>query len=309
MSRSYIFVKLRDKNGDTPEERKFRKICEQILIKNYKKSSVESPEDKFRKLIQGFLFEDLTLKTNTLDDFDELESNQDFSNLFKDLEEKPAEEEPEPTEEVTGDPEAKELDRTGARAGDTLMDEISPQIKNSYEDLSNKKDQTLYQNWYYINKLLFGHQQEGSIEVPKGVEKTDPDEFIKTIDMTGIADDLEVKTASPGEEVGPNVEPAAFNRDENNKVTGYDIIDQYLEPTEDPESTDENVEVGAQPTGINALGDYFNKVKEKIAAKYKTLTSDPEQRTAFLQTIMNRSKALFDEMDAKLENPGVSTEE
>ena len=305
MSRSYIFVKLRDKNGDTPEERKFRKICEQILIKNYKKSSAESPEDKFRKLSQGFLFEDLTLKTNTLDDFDELGSNQDYSNLFKSLEEKP-------TEEGTEESEAEsdeEIDYTGAKTGEGMFNETEKQQENFYSDLSNKKDRTLFQNWYMINNILLNHQDESALVPPKGVEKTDPAEFLKSIDLTGIAEDLETKTALPGDEPGPTVEPVAFNRDENDRVSAYDIIDQYISDEKDPDSQEEGTEIGTQPTGINALGDYFNQVRDKITAKYNTLTSDPKQRAAFIKTYLTLSKAKFDEMDAKLENPGVSTEE
>lgn len=305
MSRSYIFVKTKDKNGDTPEERKFRKICEQVLLKNYKNSSIKKSEDKFRKLIQNFLFEDLTLKTNTLDDFDELETNQDYSNLFKELEE-------EPTEEVTEEPEVKneeEIDYTGAKTGESMFNETEKQQTNFYDDLSNKKDRTLFQNWYMINNILLNYQDESALVPPKGVEKTDPSEFLKSIDLTGIAEDLETKTASPGDDPGPTVEAVAFNRDENDRVSAYDIIDQYISDEKGTGPQEEGTEVGTQPTGINALGEYFKQVRDKITAKYNTLTSDPKQRAAFIKTYLTLSKAKFDELDAKLENPGVSTEE
>ena len=244
------------------------------------------------------------------DDFSELELNQNFSNLLPDLD-KPKEtpndkdiEDEEPEDDSEG-----EVDYTGVRTGQGIYKDTKKQRSNFYQDLFNKKDRTLFQNWYMINNILLNRQDESSLIPPKGVPKTDPDEFLRGIDLTGVAEDLEIKTTSPGDGPGPSIEPVAFKRDENDRVSAYDIIDQYISDEEDSNEETENVEISAQPTGINALGDYFNQVRQKITDKYNTLTSDPKQRAAFIKTFLTLSKAHFDEMDANFENPGVSIKE
>lgn len=302
MSKSYILVDKKKK--DTPEESAFRKLCEQMLTKMHKKSLIKEQEDLFRGMINDFLFERLKVKKKS-NSFNELSSDQDFSYLISDLmgSEEPAPVKEEPTEELgdVSEPDFEGLDRSGVKAAEEVFKEIKKQMNNSYSDLANKKDRALFQNWLYINSLLLLHQTEASLVPPKGVEQTEPDEFMKTIDMTKVAGDLEIKTTSPGEEPGPNVEPAAFNRDEDGVVSAYDIIDQYISPAEDPDSTDETEEVRTQPTGINALGEFFKKVKDKIVSKYTILTSDPKQRSSFIESLMIMIKGEFDKLDASPE--------
>jgi len=305
MSKKYILVNdiqsdaskvLREYIRDVTSKRKA--AIDKTRINKSKGNTLKESqeEEKLRMFVRRLLAEKAVISFDD-NEFEEVEGSQNFSNLFDEeggTEEPPEEEVSEPEQEVD---EFEELNRDGVNASEDNFKEIKKQLSDSYSNLSNSRDRTLFQNWFYINTLLLLRLEEQVLIPPRGVQKTDVDEFFKSIDLTKVAEDLEIKTAFSGEEEGPTVDAAAFARDDNNRVSAYDLIDQYVAPSQADTGEDQQVET--QPTGINALGEFFKKVKVKIVNKYKTLTSSPEQRKGFIQSLLERTKSEFDQLDAE----------